>query len=250
MALGAEGQRALQALGARLAGPHRLDGAGVGGGDREQAARAAADDEQAVAGAQPAALEGAQHAGQRLDEGGALSVEAVEDEQLVDEVGRHADPLGEAAGVEARGLEALAQRLVAAAAAPALAARRVVVHDDAIAHGDALDVVADRELVAEDGRHLARDPRVEDVRAADAARQHAADDVAPARLGVRRLLDAHLARGQRARDPHANRAPMDAASGGRATPRSVTSAVMSAAGVTSKAGLRTPVAGSVVSVPA
>ena len=137
MALGAEGQRALQALGARLARPHRLDGARVGGGDGEQAARAAADDEQAVARAQAAALEGAQHAGQRLDEGRALGVEAVEDEQLVDEVGRHADLLGEAARVQARGPEALAQRLVAAAAAPALAARRVVVHDDAIADRDA-----------------------------------------------------------------------------------------------------------------
>ena len=61
----------------------------------------AADDEQAVAGAQAAALERAQHAGQRLDERRALGVEAVEDEQLVDEVGRHADALGEAAGVEA-----------------------------------------------------------------------------------------------------------------------------------------------------
>ena len=91
VALGAEGQRALQALGARLARPHRLDGARVGGGDGQQAAGAAADDEQAVAGAQAAALEGAQHAGQRLDEGRALGVEAVEDEQLVDEVGRHAD---------------------------------------------------------------------------------------------------------------------------------------------------------------
>ena len=143
---------------------------------------------------------------------------------------------------------------MAAAAAPALAARRVVVHDDAIADGDALDLGADRgdlagQLVAEDRRHLARDPRVEDVRAAHAARQHAADDVAAARLGVRRLLDADLARRQRAGDPHASSAAMDAASGGRATPRSVTSAVTSAAGVTSKAGLRTAVPGSVASTP-
>ena len=133
VALGAEGQRALQALGARLARPHRLDGARVGGGDGQQAARPAADDEQAVARAQAAAVEGAQHAGQRLDERRALGVEAVEDEQLADEVGRDAHLLGEAAGVQARGPEALAQRLVAAAAAPALAARRVVVHDDAVA---------------------------------------------------------------------------------------------------------------------
>ena len=211
----------------------------------------AADDEQAVAGAQAAAVEGAQHAGQRLDEGRALGVEAVEHEQLADEVGRHAHLLGEAARVQGRGLEALAQRLVAAPAAPALAARRVVVHDDAIAHGDALDLGADRgdlgrQLVAEHGRHLARDPRVEDVRAAHAARQHAADDVAAARLGVGRLLDADLARRQRARDPHASSAAIEAASGGRATPRSVTRAVTSAAGVTSNAGLRTAVPGSVV----
>ena len=163
VALGAEGERALQALGARLARPHRLDGARVGGGDGQQAAGPAADDEQAVAGAQAAAIEGAQHAGQRLDEGRALGVEAVEDEQLADEVGRHAHALGEAAGVKGRGLEALAQRLVPAPAAPALAARRVVVHDDAIAHRDGVDLGADRgdlgrQLVAEHRRHLARDP--------------------------------------------------------------------------------------------
>ena len=102
VALGAEGQRALQALGARLARPHRLDGARVGGGDGQQAAGPAADDEQAVAGPQPAAVEGAQHAGQRLDEGRALGVEPVEHEQLADELGRHAHALGEAARVQGR----------------------------------------------------------------------------------------------------------------------------------------------------
>ena len=127
-------------------------------------------------------------------------------------------------GVQARRLEALAQRLVAAPAAPALAARRVVVHDDAVAHRDARDLRADRghlarQLVAEDGRHLARDPRLEDVRAADAAGQHAADDVAGAGLGVRRLLDAHLARGERARDPHASSAAIERGVGRRARRR-------------------------------
>src|SRR5262249_52861514 len=148
VALGAQRQRALQPLGPRFARPHRLDSAGVRGGDREQPARAAADDEQAVARLQPAAIEGAQDAGERLDGPRAPGVDAVEDDQLVDEVGGDAHALGEAAGVEGRRAKALAQRLVAAPAAPALAARRVVVHDDAIADRDARDLVADGDDLA------------------------------------------------------------------------------------------------------
>ena len=76
----------------------------------------------------------AQHARQRLDQRRAERVELVrQDEQFVDQLGWHAHALGEPAGVEAGGAEALAQRLVAAAAAPALAARRVVVDRDAVA---------------------------------------------------------------------------------------------------------------------
>ena len=220
-------------------------------GDRQQPARPRPDDEQAVARAQPAAVERAQDARERLDERGALGVDLAADrQQLADEVGRDADALGEPAGVQAGRAELLAQRLVPAAAAPALAARRVVVDDDAVARRDAGHARADlldlgAQLVAEDGGDLARDPAVEDVRAADAARQHARDDlaVAGARVGV--VLDAHLAHADRARDPHrqASSAATLAAVGGAATPRSVTSAVTSPAGVTSKAGLRTAVPG-------
>src|SRR5205085_1987181 len=107
------------------------------------------------------------------------------------------------------------------------------------------------QLVPEHGRHLLGDPGIEYVRPAHAACEHADDDVAIARdrLGV--LLDAHLAHADRARDPHrpARSDATDARSAGDATPRSVTSAVTSSAGVTSKAGLRTAVPGGATSTP-
>src|SRR6185436_7002238 len=186
---------------------------------------------------------------------GALGVDP-DRQQLADEVRRHADALGEAARVQARRAELLAERLVPAAAAPALAARRVVVDDHAVARRHAAHARADlldlgAQLVAEDGGDLARDPAVEDVRAADPARQHACDDlaVAGARVGV--VVDAHLAHADRARDPHrqASSSAMLAAVGGAATPRSVTSAVTSPAGVTSNAGLRTAVPGGATVTP-
>ena len=68
--LGAEPDGSLEPLRARLAHPHRVDAAGVGGRDLEQAVDARADDEQRVAGAQPGPVLGAQHAGERLDERG------------------------------------------------------------------------------------------------------------------------------------------------------------------------------------
>ena len=188
----------------------------------------------------------------------ALGVEAVE-RRAARRRGRpargrcSAKPPGSSAGRA----ELLAQRLVAAAAAPALAARRVVVHDDAVAGArrpstsapTAVDLAG--QLVAEHRRHLARDPRVADVRAAHPAREHAARRRrrGPG-SGSGRLLDADLARRERARDPHASSAATDAVVGRRATPRSVTSAVTSSAGVTSKAGLRTAVPGSVVATAA
>ena len=51
--------------------------------------------------------------------------------------GREPDLLGEPAGIERRRAKLLAQRLVPAPAAPARAARHVVVDDDAVADGDA-----------------------------------------------------------------------------------------------------------------
>ena len=56
------------------------------------------------------------------------------------------------------------------------------------------------DLVAEHARQLARDVRLADVRAADAAGEHAADDLARPGDRIGELLDDHLARGQRPRD--------------------------------------------------
>ena len=132
--------------------------------------------------------------------------------------------LGEPAGVERRRAKLLAQRLVAAPAAPALAARDVVVDDDAVADRDARHPRPDRQhladdLVAEHARQLARDVRLADVRAADAAREHAADDLARPRDRVGELLDDHLARGQRPRHPHAARLPPNGVAAARAPTR-------------------------------
>src|SRR6185503_2704645 len=147
-------------------------------------------------------------------------------------------------------------RLVAPAAAPALAAGRVVVDDDAVtrrdtAHARAALLDLGAQLVPEDGGDLARDPAVEDVRAADPAREDARDDLARAGARVGVVLDAHLAYADGARDTHrqASSAAMLAAVGGVATPRSVTSAVTRPAGVTSNAGLRTAVPGGATVMP-
>ena len=107
--------------------------------DREQPVRAGADDEQRVAGPQPGAVERAQHAAQRLDERAGDRVELAERQQLADERRAEAHALGEAAGVQRGRAKLLAERLVAAPAAPALAARRVVVDDDAVADRDRVD---------------------------------------------------------------------------------------------------------------
>ena len=57
-----------------------------------------------------------------------------------------ADPaLGEPAGVQGGRAEAVAQRLVPAPAAPALPARRVVVHHNGVAHRHAPHAAADRD---------------------------------------------------------------------------------------------------------
>ena len=252
MALGAERQRALQALGARLAHPHGLDGARVGGGDRPAGRwcprrrragcrRRAARQRSRARSTQASGSTNVARSASRPSSG----------EQLADEVGRHAHVLGEAAGVQRRGAEPLAQRLVAAPAAPALAARRVVVDDDAVARRDAVDA---RRRPRSTSAASSWPRTAGTLRATQASRTsepqtpHASTrqttSPAPA-LGVGRLLDAHLARRRReratliassARDRTRRRAA-------RATPRSVTSAVTSSAGVTSKAGLRTGVPG-------
>ena len=73
----------------RFAHPHDFDASGVGGGDLEQAVDAGADHEQRVAGAQPGAVLGAEHARERLDERGGDRVEVVgELEQLRDQLRR------------------------------------------------------------------------------------------------------------------------------------------------------------------
>ena len=148
-----------------------------------------ADHEQASPGRDARAALGAQRAGERLGEGREHRVEPVERQQLADELGLDPHVLGEAAGVEAGRAEALAQRLVAAAAAAALAARRVVVDRHAVADRDAVDARADLDhlagrLVAEHRGQLAARRRSLHVGAAGRAREHAADDLAgPGRRG-------------------------------------------------------------------
>ena len=129
---GAERLRGAPAVGARLADPHRIDGARVRGRDREQPVGARADDEQRVTGAQAGAIERAQHAAERLDERPRDRVQVAERQELADERRAQPHPLGEAARIQRGGTELVAQRLVAAPAAPALAARHVVVDHDAI----------------------------------------------------------------------------------------------------------------------
>ena len=81
--LGSGCQRPGEAVRARLADPHGVDAAGVGGGDRQQAVDAGADHEQRVARAQARALLRAQHARQRFDQRCVDGVQAVrEDEEL------------------------------------------------------------------------------------------------------------------------------------------------------------------------
>ena len=107
---------------------------------------------------------------------------------------------------------------------------------------------ADRpdELVPEHRGQPGGDVPVGHVGRAHPAGEHLADDLARTRLRVRRVLDPDVAGRERARHPH-GRSVRDAARG--STPRSVTSAVTSAAGVTSKAGLRVRVPGSVRTCP-
>ena len=131
----------------------------------------------------------------------------VERQQLADQLGLDAHVLGEAAGVEPGGAEALAQRLVAAAAAAALAARRVVVDRHAVADRHAVDARADLDhlagrLVAEHGGQLAADVERLHVGAAGRAGEHAAHDLAGAGDRIGRLLEHRLGLGEGASDLH------------------------------------------------
>ena len=126
-------------------------------------------------------------------------------------LGRHEDPLGEAAGMDARALERLAQRLVPAPAQLARPARHVVVHEDALARrgqlaprpaAPVLDHDADR-LVPEHERRARLDVPAHEVRAADAARAHRDEHLA--RAGLRHVALLHADRAARLVDrrPHA-----------------------------------------------
>ena len=138
VALGAQRERALQALGPRLAHPHGVDRAGVRGGDRQQPARAR---RRRRAGCRPrAARSGRTRAGRtpaarrtwRARCRGRRAAAARRRGRPGRGRARRSRP-----GRRRGRAELLAQRLVAAAAAPALAARRVVVDDDAVARRDA-----------------------------------------------------------------------------------------------------------------
>ena len=139
--------------------------------------------------------------------------------------------------------------------APALPARGVVMDRDTIADRNRADARADR---ADDpGRFVAqhrREPRShvpigETSEMRTPRSEHLAHDLARARLRLGQLLDPDVVGPERAGDPQ-RRPParpssdgIVSATGARAIPRSVTSAVTSAAGVTSNAGLRQAVAG-------
>ena len=180
---GAPLERALAPVRARLGDEHPLDAAGVRRADVQQAARPRADHEQHVARGQPDAILGAQGAGERLGARGGDGIEAVERQQVGDELGLDAHVLGEAAGVQPRGAELRAERLVPGGAHAAGAAGDVVVDRDDVAGRDArdpgahLDDLADR-LVPEHGRQLARHVPAVDVRTAGRGRDDAADHLA------------------------------------------------------------------------
>ena len=197
--LGAPRLGQLQPLRARLAHPHRLDAAGVCGGDLEQPVDAGPDDEEGVARVKSRPVLGPQHAAQGLDERRRDRIEVLRDlEQLCGQLLRDPHPLGEPAGIEARGPEALTQRLVAAPAAPALAAGRVMVDGHRGSGRRRARPRADRadrpdELVPEHRGQPGGDVPVGHIGRAHPAGEHLADDLARTRLRVLRVLDPDVA---------------------------------------------------------
>ena len=158
-------------------------------------------------------MQSAHAARQRLDQRRGRVADAVGDEQHVERrvLGRHEDPLGEAAGMDARALERVAQRLVPA---PAQLARRRTgtwwwtktrspgAGSSASSGRPGADHDADR-LVPEHERRARLDVPLHEVRAADAARAHRHEHLARPGLGHVALL--HLDRAARLvdRGPHA-----------------------------------------------
>ena len=120
----------------------------------------------------PGPLDPVQAAGERLHHGGDLGRERRRDgeEVALGDPRRDEQVLG--VGAVQEGLEVLAERLLAASARRALAARRRVRGDDATAGGD----VDPAELMAERARHLREEERV----------------AAPEGLGVGAVREGHL----------------------------------------------------------
>ena len=136
----------------------------------EQPGEPAADDEHAPS-RDP--LDRPQDAGERLGERSDCVVEPVGERDRLGSAGA----LGEAAGDDRRRREALARRLVAGAAAVALAAGQVVDERDAVA----FPVLGD-DLVPEDGAG-SRAADLLDVRPAEAAGAHGHELAVPVGLG-------------------------------------------------------------------
>ena len=201
---------------------------------REQAARCPAPTTSRLSPARsPARSKRAQHAGQRLDEAWRArrrgrSRPAAPTASSAGTRMRSAKPPGSIALT--RGRPRRASRARAGSAGTRRTGRdggrrrgRRPAHD--VDPGADRDDLAD-ELVAEDDGHLRRDPGLADVRAADAARQQPADDLARPGPGSGRSSTRTLSGSPTAR-PSCEQLPRSSRpSAARATPRSVTSAVI------------------------
>ena len=218
----------------------------------QEPARARADDEQRVARREPEPVLAAQRARERLRAGGGDGVEPVEREQLADQRGLHPDELREPAGVQPRRAELRAQRLVAGAAGAAVAARRMVVDRDAVA-GATLVTPAPTSTTSPTGSwpstagSLRRtyQPWTSEPHVAEASTRQTTSPGPQA--GVRAVLDRRV-ESEGTRDSHATAATVAAVDrlGGAALGHERPD---EPAGVTSNAGLRTVVPGTVSSAP-
>ena len=249
-----------QARLARLAHPDRLDGPRVRGGDVQQPVDPGADDQQAVARAQAGAVLRAQHARQRLDERRGDRVHRVGQRAAR----RPARPARGPARRTRPGSRPVARKRSHSVSWP----RRQRRHSP---HGAwwwiATRVpgpIARSVRPARPRRRRAPPPASSWPSTAGSLRAtyqsvtsepHTPQASTPQTTspgpgsGVGRLLDPDLARRERPGDPHGLQRGDRPRRPGSATPRSVTSAVTSAAGVTSNAGLRQRVPAPVSGAP-
>ena len=241
--------------GLRLAHPHGLDAARVRGGDVQQAAAARADDEQAVAGPEPGAVLRPQRAGERLGERGRARGRA----RRAGAARRPARPARARARRSRPGRGAVARNCSHSVSCP----RRQRRHSP---HG-AWWWIATRSPTATPSTPAptsTTSPTGSWPSTAGSLRSHVPADVRAAvahastrqttspgpAVGVGHLLDPTVSSTrERCARPSRHRRRASPRSPAAATPRSVTSAQTSSAGVTSNAGLRHGVPGTVSSAP-